>query len=230
MAYPLPRKPLAKESTSYAESPYPHTREGSIAERHVVRTYGRLMDLRTDPETGNIYPSPYSCEGHGKIVDVTAHTGKEAVKAKIDQLPLPNVGKKFGEEAASSTASSGSEAPAAPGSAYGQFSDNEQGSQSQKGEEDVKGFTSYGTYSYFRTKHARLPYHAKQRFQHPEFPGPFTGNQDIGWDYEKDIVKGMNGGDRGRAKENGNWFPINSSKMTKFRDNLSQMGIQLHKK
>lgn len=228
------RPALAKADSSYAECPYPHKREGVIAERHVVRTYGRLMDLRTDPETGNVYPSPYSCEGYGKIVDVKANTGKEAQEELLKRTLKPVDAADSGSGTSSGAEEAERTGVPKPKPAIGSFKSAKQhrdeaaNGESKAETGPIKGFTSYGTYSYFRTKHARQPYHANQRFTHPEFPGPFTGNQDIGWNYDK--ARDMNGGDRGRALENGNWFPINSSKMTKFHDNLSQMGIKLHKK
>lgn len=75
-------------------------------------------------------------------------------------------------------------------------------------------YVSHGTRQFHTVKGVRITNHVNQRFEKP-----FTLQQDIGFHYDKATRPPPNC-----------WYPMSSSSMTKFVDNMSQMGIKLHKK
>mmetsp|Transcript_19868 Transcript_19868/g.50115 ORF Transcript_19868/g.50115 Transcript_19868/m.50115 type:complete len:139 (+) Transcript_19868:311-727(+) len=73
-------------------------------------------------------------------------------------------------------------------------------------------YQSYETLKGHRVKHARCPFHCSDTFQKA-----YATSHEYGWHYNK-------------AQKPALWYPISSSPMTKFYDNLTQTGIKLNKK
>ncbi|CAD7926385.1 unnamed protein product [Amoebophrya sp. A120] len=75
-------------------------------------------------------------------------------------------------------------------------------------------YQSYETLKQHRVKHTRCLHHASDTFGKA-----YTTSHEYGWHYNKT-----------QPKREELWYPISSSPMTKFYDNLTQIGIKLGKK